>query len=478
MSSDRRTTRNQDDSGPQSGETPASLQIDRIIAGGDGMARQSDGRVVFVPRTAPGERVEVEYTEEHAQWLRARLLRVVDPSPQRCEPPCPYYDTCGGCQLQHIDYNTQLSIKSSIVADSLRRLGGFEIDPPSVVPSPRELGYRNRITLVVRRHGEEIAVGYHRFDNPSRLVAVDRCPLAEEPINDVWSAVSPWLKQVGEGIPRGAERRGGGTPGQRPRAGASSGASRGAGRRLTFRVNSEGRVGLTIEGVSRPSDIDRPVLEGLVEKGLAAVWMVNDKGWIIAHAGTETLDERWESHAIPLAGTAFVQVNREAAARLDEYVIEQCRASAGSRILDTYCGFGLRAFDLARTGASVVGIDSYRHAIRAASEIGAALDLPVRFVADRVERVLSQELPADVVILNPPRGGVAPEVVKALLHRPPNRIVYVSCDPATLARDMKNLAGGFAFDTVRAFDLFPQTAHVETVVTLARRPAEPPQTPV
>jgi 23S rRNA (uracil1939-C5)-methyltransferase len=438
----------QNHSRPNPAEAPIVLQIDRIITGGDGIARHGDGRVVFVPRTAPGERVEVGYTEEHRQWLRGRLLRVVEASPFRREPPCPYYHECGGCQLQHLNYDAQLSIKPAIVADSLRRLGRFEIDTPEIVPSPHEFGYRNRITLVLQRHGDEITVGYHAFDDPSRLVAVDRCPLAEQSINDVWSALPGLLDRIGASVPRDAEWR------------------------LTFRASSEGRVGLAIEGANRPGDIDRSVLEGLIEKGLVAVWMVNDEGWIIAHAGTETLGERWGSYEIPLAGTAFLQVNRDAAARLGTYVHEQCGVTAGARVVDAYCGFGLRAFELAQSGTSVVGIDSDRHAIRAASEIGVASGLSVRFIANRVERVLMQELPADTVILNPPRGGVANEVVDALLRRPPGRIVYVSCDPATLARDLKGLATGFALDAVKAYDLFPQTAHVETVVTLVRRSTE------
>jgi 23S rRNA (uracil1939-C5)-methyltransferase len=430
------------------------LKIERIVTGGDGIARHSDGRVVFVPRTAPGEEVEVEYTVERRQWLRARLVRVVEPSPFRREAPCPCYGECGGCQLQHLQYETQLSVKTSIVADSLRRIGRFDIQTLEITPSSREFAYRNRITLVLRRHRSEIVFGYHALDDPARLIAVDRCPLAEDAVNDVLSATSATVRKIGEGVTRDAEWR------------------------LTFRVSSEGDVGLAIEGVEHPSDIDRSLLAELIARGLVAVWMVNEKGRIIAHAGAETLGERWGVYEIPLAGTAFVQVNRDAAARLDDYFYGQCAVTPGARVIDAYCGFGLRAFELSRGGANVTGIDTNRHAIRAAMVIGAERGLTVGFIAERVESVLSKELPADIVILNPPRSGVAPEVVDALLRKPPARIVYVSCDPATLARDLKNLSAGFALDACRAFDLFPQTAHVETVVTLTRRAVESPDTAV
>lgn len=422
---------------------PETLSIERIVTGGDGIARHGDGRVVFVPRTAPGDVVEVEYVEEHRQWLRARPVRVLEPGPHRREPSCPWYASCGGCQLQHIAYEAQLRAKQDIVADSLRRLGKFEIDAPEIARSPREFGYRNRITLVLRRHAGGTAVGYHSLARPSELVTVDRCPLAEESINTAWPALQPLLARVGDHAPRGAEWR------------------------LTFRADSSGRVGLAVEGAAKPRDIDRAVLEGFVEKGLCAVWMVNDEGRIIAHAGEETLAERWGSYEIPLAGTAFLQVNREAAAKLEGCVIDRCGA-AGVKIVDAYCGFGVRAFALAERGSTVVGIDSDRHAVRAASQIGLAAGLPVRFVADRVERIISQELPSDVVILNPPRAGVEPEVVGALLGVPPARVVYVSCNPATLARDMRRLSTAFTLEAVEAFDLFPQTAHVETVATLVR----------
>ncbi|MBP2680579.1 MAG: hypothetical protein H6Q78_442 [Candidatus Krumholzibacteriota bacterium] len=426
------------------------LKIERIVTGGDGIARFEDGRIVFVPRTAPGEAIEVEYLEERSQWLRARLVRVVEPSPYRCEAPCPHYEDCGGCQLQHLRYEAQLSVKASIVADSLRRIGRIEMEAPEITPSPREFAYRNRITLVLRRHRGEIGLGYHALGDPSSLVAIDRCPLAEDPLNRVLPAVSAAAIRIAGGMPRDGEWR------------------------LVLRVSSEGRVGLAIEGVKRPADIDRLLLAELVNAGVVAVWMVSEKGRIIAHAGEETLVEKWGVYEVPLAGTAFVQVNRGAAERLDQYVREQSAVAGGARVIDAYCGFGLRAFELAREGADVIGIESDRHVVRSAMVIAAERGLTVRFVAERVEDALSKELPADLVILNPPRGGVAPDVVAALLREPPDRIIYVSCDPATLGRDLKNLSSGFALGACRAFDLFPQTAHVETVVTLKRSAYAPP----
>jgi 23S rRNA (uracil1939-C5)-methyltransferase len=420
------------------------LKVERIVTGGDGIARASDGRIVFIPRTAPEEQVEVQYTEEHKQWFRARLVRVVEPSPFRREPPCPYYAECGGCQLQHLQYGAQLSAKSAIVADSLRRLGRVEVAAPQVVPSPHEFGYRNRITYLLRRHGGRTAIGYHALDDPSRLVEVDRCPLAEDPINDARASLAKALERLGEHVPEHHEWR------------------------LTFRVSSDSSVGLSIEGPDRPRDIERAVTQSLVDGGLSALWMINDQGRIIAHAGATTLSERWGAYEIPLAGTAFVQVNRDGAEKLDPYVLEQCRIASGMSFVDAYCGFGLRSFEIARLGATVVGIDSDRHAVGTAMVIAAEKNLAARFIADRVESSLPGELPAGTVILNPPRSGIAPETVGALLTAPPDRIVYVSCNPATLARDLKNLSGVYVVEACRAFDLFPQTSHVETVVTLNR----------
>jgi len=236
--------------------------------------------------------------------------------------------------------------------------------------------------------------------------------------------------------------------------------------RLTLRTNSEGRVGLAIEGGKEPGS-PKKILNDV--EGLVSIWSLNRAGDIVRYAGAETLEDTWGLYEIPLAGAAFVQVNRDVAMEIDRYVREHCGPVEGLRIVDAYCGFGLTAIDLAQEGARVIGIDLDRHSIATASSIASELKATARFLRGNVERLLPRQLPADIVILNPPRRGVAKPAIEALANRPPRRIVYISCNPATLARDLKALTERFALEACRGFDLFPQTAHVETVATLTRR---------
>jgi len=413
--------------------------VDSIVPGGDGLARRADGCVVFVPRTVPGDIVDVEYTEQRRNWRRARVVRRVTPGKDRCVPPCQYYDRCGGCQLQHLSYEAQLDAKAAVVLDCLRRLGGVTLPRLDVEPSPKQLAYRNRIALTVRSSGEGLLAGYHGLDDPDNVVDVTLCPLAEEPINAAWGSLRTSLQDL--------TRRG--------RADA----------RLTLRATTDGQVGLVIEGEKGGTAIS----EGAGDvAGIDAVWWIDRKGRLVAGSRDQHLNERWGPYQIPLPGTAFLQVNREAAAAMDIYIRAQCHGEAGRTIIDAYCGFGLRALELARDGTRVTAVDVDGRSVEVGSRLASEHGLAVRFVAAAVERVLTSLLPADVVILNPPRRGVVPRVLDALTKQPPNRIIYVSCDAATLARDLKGLSTHYRLTECRAFDLFPQTAHVETVATLTR----------
>ncbi len=421
------------------------MEIATIVAGGDGLARRAAGSVVFVPRTAPGERVEVELIEVRRQWARARTLRVLDPSPDRRTAPCEYYARCGGCQLQHLVYPAQTSAKAQIVADSFRRLGGLDLDLPEIVAAPQEFGYRNRVTFVLRRTADGVVAGYHAVDSPRDIVDVDHCPLAEASINQIWRALRSNWGTNAERLPSGRELR------------------------LTLRLGDGGAVGLAIEGW-RQDHGDPAALLGAVEN-LEAIWGVAERGEIVWYSGQRILETSWGTQRLALAGLAFVQINRLVAELLEAHVLEACGDVLGLRIIDAYCGFGARALTLAWQGARVVGIDTDSHAIGRAREVAVESGAPARFIPAPVEQALARELPVDLVLLNPPRRGVPDAVAQALVSRPPQRLIYVSCDPATLARDLARLENSFEILSHKAFDMFPQTAHVETVVALSRRRA-------
>jgi 23S rRNA (uracil1939-C5)-methyltransferase len=417
---------------------PVAVRIESIAAGGEGVGHLPDGRVVFVHRTAPGDVAEVALTERKDRWARGRLLRVLEPSPDRREAPCPFYAECGGCTLEHLTYEAQLRAKARIVADSLARIGGVAVDPPQVVPSPSETRYRNRVSFALRRVGHgHVEAGFHALGDPDRVLDLDgRCLLPEEPIARVWDRLRAGWGPDARRLPSGERLR------------------------LTLRASAEGQVSLLVEGGFSPG---RP--QELIDsvEGLVAVWHRPGVAPAELVAGAPGLSEVWGDEVVEVSGAAFLQVNRAAAALLEAHVAELAGDVAGLRIVDAYCGVGFHARRFARAGASVVGIELDPQAVE---EAGRAAPEGARFVEGPVEELIRAELPADLVVLNPPRAGVHAEVAAALAEAPAPRVIYVSCNPATLARDLKRMSGAYRLQGVRSFDLFPQTAHVETVALL------------
>ena len=417
----------------------SELRITSIAAGGAGVGRDDGGRAVFVHRTAPGELVDVHIVEEKARWARGTLNRIVEPSADRRTAPCRFYARCGGCTLEHLEYDAQLRAKAGIVADALSRIGGLAVTPPEVIASPSEFHYRNRMsfTLVRLRSGDVLA-GFHQLERPDRVLDIDETCLMPEPgVATTWGQLRSAWGDGAERLPSGVRLR------------------------ITLRATAAGRTSLLIQGGfsgGRPDELLARV------PSLAAIWhqpQPDDAPVLLA--GEEDLAETWQDEELTLGGAVFLQVNRGAAALLDRYVMELAGDVSGRVVVDAYCGVGMHARRLARQGARVRGIELDPHAV---SEARRAVPGGV-FAAARVEDALAGMLPADLVVLNPPRAGIDAAAAAALLDAPPARIIYVSCDPATLARDLKRLAAAFSLRSVRCFDLFPQTAHVETVVELA-----------
>lgn len=413
-------------------------KITGITSEGAGVGRLEDGRVTFVHRTAVGDRARVRVTTEKPSWTRAELHELLRPGPDRRSAPCPHYERCGGCTLQHLEYPAQLRAKAGVVTDALQRIGGLDLTVEGVEPSPREMRYRNRVTFTLRRDRSGVTAGFRALESPDQLVDVSAaCLLPEAPIVEVWGALRGAWGPDARRLPSGEELR------------------------LTVRSNRDGAVALVVDGGYAPG---RP--EALVQEidALAAVWhRPEGAGRYRPLAGEPVLPDMWAGDAVELRGDVFTQVNREAADGLAAHVMQCALSGEPARALDAYSGVGLYTRRLEQEGVEVVAIEAHPAAVAEARRLAPES----RVLEGAVEARLGDALPVDVAILNPPRAGLAASVAEQLAADGPDRVMYVSCDPATLARDLKRMT---AYEPVgiRCFDLFPQTAHVETVVELKR----------
>jgi 23S rRNA (uracil1939-C5)-methyltransferase len=399
------------------------IRILRLAAGGDGVGKLEDGRTVFIPRTAPGDLIEVAGIKEHKRFARARLSRVLEPSPHRVEPRCPHYvrDDCGGCQLQHLDNPTQLASRQSFVGDALRRIGKREVADPAIVPSPETYDYRTKLTLHAAAGGR---IGLHPYDRPDQVFDLKWCHITAPPLMQLWQAV----RRVRELLPSQLLQ-------------------------LVLRLDRGGRCHLVIrvgEGEVW-SGADR-FFGQLRRQGISAtVWYQPPEGAARAVAGTE--------EAFP--ATVFEQINPAMGDRVRDFAVQQLGDVAGRRIWDLYAGIGETTAQLVHRGARVESVELDRRAVAEAEARGPA----ARRLTARVEDALAELSAPDGVITNPPRVGMNERVTAQLERVRPARLVYISCDPATLARDLQRLPH-FRLSSVQAFDLFPQTTHVETVAVL------------
>lgn len=434
-----------------SGET-VEITVDGIALGGDGIGRTEEGRVVFVPGTAPGDRVRAELTERRKRWSRGRVLELYETGPHRVEPSCRYFGSCGGCRLMHLNRASQLAALRQGVADVLARIGGVTVPVDPVTAGERALGYRNRITLTLRRRGGRVFAGYHS-SRGRRIVDVDDCPLAEIPIRSVWSALRKHWGAGARLLPPGGDLR------------------------LTLRATSDGSVGLYISGGHPVSGQELDAIRAAGARladaipGLASIWWLPGDGGRVRLAGTERLSDVWSGIRVELMPGAFVQVNREVTELLEAHLDEELGQVEGLRVVDLYAGIGLRGIRWSGRGARVLSVEAEADAIAAGRSAAAGAASGPEFLEARVEDVLPRGIlrDADVVVLNPPRAGLDPSVPAALGEGAAERLVYVSCDPATLARDVARLSASWTPTRARPFDAFPQTGHVETVLWLERR---------
>lgn len=417
------------------------LTIERLSYGPAGIGRL-DGKVVFVPGTVPGDRVEVAIEEDKKTYAVARLTAVRQPSAQRRQPPCPYIPRCGGCPWQHIDYAEQLRAKQALVEEHLRRIGGLSAPPVlPIIPSPREWHYRHRIRL---RSAPPARLGFYQARSHD-LVEIESCLIAGETSPQQLRTARQWLAGL-QTVVRRLELLSG-----EARTGPSPSVLVG---------NAEGPFqAADTETCERFVD-DHPELGGLVLFG---------RGWRREWGEVGiSLDLGVDKLRLSVSSGVFTQVNLAGNRTLIETVLRLGDFSPHDRVVELYCGAGNLSLPLASRVGSLIGIDQDRVAVANARANAARLGFDtLRFVHASVRRgleaLLASGQQADVVVLDPSRAGAA-DIIDRLPQFGARKIVYVSCDPTTLARDLRRLGQhGYRPVSLQPIDLFPHTYHVETV---------------
>ena len=436
-----------------------SLRIEKL-AGEMGLGHV-DGMTVFVKNALPGEKVRarVEKVQKNCAFLKA--LSWEAPSPDRRDPVCPVYWQCGGCQTQHMSYALSLEMKRGQVRDVQERLGGVCMDVPPVIGMDPPWHYRNKIALPI---GPGPALGYYA-PRSHRLVPVESCPIAMEGSAPVIRTVREWIgtnripvydEQTGEGLLR----------------------------HLMLRRNRQGQwmVVLVSKKDGLPMDSLAAALQSIVDLRSLCLNINPKPGNTILGSrtlvcdGSERLRDELCGLYFDLSPVSFFQVNPVQTEKLYSIALDWAGLSGRETVCDLYCGAGTISLLLARHCKQVIGVEEVAPAVADANHnaqinhIGNA-----RFIAGKAEDVLPElvqnGLRPDVIVLDPPRKGCDPRVLSAIAACAPARVVYVACDPATQARDLKILrAGGFRADRTQSVDMFCHTVHVETVVLMSRIP--------
>ena len=393
-----------------------------FVYGGETLARLPDGRAVFVPYALPEENIRIRLVDDKERYARAELLEVLSSSSNRIEPRCPHFTHCGGCHYQHITYPEQLKIKQSILENQLERVGKVT-DPPvkTIVPSPDPWNYRNHIQFHLSEEGR---LGFFQ-QRSNQVIPIQECHLPEENLNRIWPSLDI------EYIP-GLDR-------------------------VSLRSGEGGQDTLILLESSDPKPI-----EFSVDVPLSAVH--RGPGGEIVLAGDDfTIIEVHEIPFVVSAGS-FFQVNTRVAELVVDYLLDVLPLSEEMTLLDVYCGVGLFSLFLAPHVKRVIGIESDPFAAEdylynlAGFENVELFDLPA-------EQVLSHlKISPDIILLDPPRAGLSKKVLDNLVSLQPGLIAYISCDPATLARDVLRLnTQGYQLLSSTPFDMFPQTSHIESL---------------
>ena len=445
---------------------PLQVSIETATIDGSGVARV-DGQVVFVPGALPGERCSVRIAHVGRSAVFAQLLSVLTPSAHRVEPDCPYFPRCGGCALRHMDYEQELALKQAHVQSCLTRIGGQTISALPITGAAQTDGYRNKVQFPVQEQDGRPVAGFFS-GKTHRVIPVRHCRIQPDCADAIRGAVLAWMEQYHI---RAYDEQ----------------THTGYIRHIYIRFGAESRqilVCIVANCAQLPKKKQLVAALLAAEPGITTIVFSPNTKKGNTVLGTEfhplygdgTITDTLCGLQFRLSAPAFYQVNHAQAERLYEKAVQLAGLTGNETVLDLYCGTGTITLCLARHAKKAIGVEIVPQAIEDAKFNAAQNGMEnaeffcmdagqaAKMLADRRTR-------PDVIVVDPPRKGVSADVIEAIGTMAPQRVVYVSCDPATLARDLKLLtAAGYTPQTAEAFDLFPRCAHVETVALLSRGP--------
>ena len=416
-----------------------TYEIESVAFGGEGVARDS-GLVVFIPFTLPGELVEASLEQKKKRFARASLLHIVKTSKERIDPLCPYFSVCGGCQLQHASYSEQLNIKRQFVEDSLCRIGKIETTVPPLIPSSSSFAYRRHISLQIRLVNAKWSLCFTKEDGSP--LPIETCHLLHDEKDPILALLQDKLALFEESFPL-------------------------EGRFKLLKVKEGYAAAFMLQ--KNLSSQDEKLLASSFTPFLQGLWI-------------KTPQKMHETKALPLLFSClnleffyspfgFVQNHAEQSEKI--YALAAALLKPRQKVLDLYCGLGISSLLLAKEGKKVIGIELSKESIALAKKNAKHNKIfPEEFVCSSAEDVVDKYIKSfspDAILVNPPKTGLDGSIKDAFKDSCIKQIVYISCHPPTLARDLALLKTlGFSIEMVQSFDCFPQTTHVETVVNLIR----------
>ncbi|WP_100330381.1 23S rRNA (uracil(1939)-C(5))-methyltransferase RlmD [Bacillus xiapuensis] len=441
------------------------LTIKRLGINGEGVG-YFKRKVVFVPGALPGEEVVVEATKVHPKFAEGKIKKIRKASSHRTAPPCPVYEQCGGCQLQHLAYEQQLKEKKDIVIQSFERHTKLDVDSLQIrdtIGMEHPWKYRNKSQFQTGKHEGKVIAGLYSL-NSHRLIDIPECIVQQPKINEVLTTVKNILQDVNISI-YDEKKNKGAVKTIVTRIGVNTGQIQVV---LITATKELPKKDLIINEIKKRLPEVRSIIQNINPKKTSLIF--GEK--TITLAGEETIEEQLGDYTYALSARAFFQLNPEQTVKLYNEVKKAAQLSGTEKIVDAYCGSGTIGLWVGKDAAEIRGMDVIAESIENARQNAAAYGMNALYQVGTAEewlpKWLKQGWHPDVVIVDPPRTGCDSAFLSTIKQIKPTRFVYVSCNPSTLAKDIQQLSSIYKVEYIQPVDMFPHTAHVECVVLMSR----------